>query len=129
MTKNETLRLAGIARRLDMNLEDVMALGRASENLNRWFARECGDSNAYQSWAIERDEETDKPFEVVHYSDRTPTNRYPIRDMEKVHRATVARICAAYGLHYFIQTDPRGQAVYVSREPLANNDYTRGIAI
>lgn len=129
MTKNETLRLAGIARRLGMNLEDVMALGRASANLSRWYAGECGDSNEYCSWAIERDPETDRPHRVVYPHTSNEIRRYPIRDMEKVHRAKLAKICAAYGLYHHIQADPRGPAVYVHTQPMDMNNYTDGVSI
>lgn len=128
MTKHEHLRLSAIARRLNLDASDVLKLARASANLSRWFERECGDSGPRSSWAVERDEETDKPYQVIYWHDGR-VSRYPIRDMEDIHRRTVARICDAHGLFHFIQTDPRGRAVYVHTEPLTDADYNRGVAI
>jgi hypothetical protein len=38
-------------------------------------------------------------------------------------------LCQEAGLHVYHQTDPRGCALYISREPLPDNNYTRGCAV
>lgn len=41
----------------------------------------------------------------------------------------VAAVCQANGLHFYHQTDPRGYALYVAREPLTESNYSsRGVA-
>ena len=47
-----------------INLEkfEYLALRRISMTLSRWGELECGDSDNYKSWSIERDKETDKPY-------------------------------------------------------------------
>jgi len=37
----------------------------------------------------------------------------------------VATICKRLGAHFYHQGDPRGCALYVSAEPIKDNDYTR----
>ncbi len=102
-------------------------LRRAEITLHRWAEEECGDSNNYASWAVERDEKTGAPYRVT-YPHNGPERRVRIADREKGALVRVARICAELGLHYWHQTDPRGCALYVSNEPLTDTDYTRGIA-
>ncbi len=102
-------------------------LRRAEITLHRWAEAECGDSNNYASWAVERDEKTGVPYRVT-YPHNGPERRVRIADRERGALVRVARICAELGLHYFHQTDPRGCALYVSGEPLTDTDYTRGIA-
>lgn len=42
----------------------------------------------------------------------------------------IAAACKAFGLHYYHQTDPRGCALYVAREPLTGTNYSSiGIAV
>lgn len=118
-----------ITLKLEMNYYDARALRRAALTLHRWAEGECGDSNAYGSWAIERGSATDIPYMVRHSyrtGKRTET-RIPDRETGALRR--VAEVCARYGLHYFHQTDPRGLALYVSREPLDNSNYTQGTGI
>jgi hypothetical protein len=49
------------------------------------------DDNGYASWAIERDEKTDKPFMVVNTQSRLGITRTPVADREKAARS--APIC------------------------------------
>lgn len=120
------------ARGLSMSFEDVNTLRRAQLTLHRWDELECGDSNEYASWAIERDETTGAPYMVRYIHDRnapiTP-RRQRIPDREAGALRRVAAICAKYGAHYYHQGDPRGCALYVGPEPLPDNNYTRGVAI
>jgi hypothetical protein len=115
--------------------EDALALRRAAMTLHAWFEGECGNSNDYASWAIERDEETDKPFMVRHPHDGK-TYRYGLPDREKGARKRVAKIISKYpDMQAYVQTDPRGAPLYIVRA----NDvpegqdvgcyYNRGIAV
>lgn len=96
-------------------------LRRAQMTLHRWAEEECNGT-------IERDEFSGIP-------QRRPANDYqrlagwPIPDREAGALRRVAEVCKAAGLHYYHQTDPRGCALYVSAEPLTDQNYsTRGIA-
>ena len=116
---------ANLCRTLDVPAESMETLIRASRTLHRWFELECGDSNDYASWAIERDDETGRPYRVVHpYSPAHPSFKVWIPDREKGARARIAKVCAALGLHYYIQGDPRGAALWISRTPIDADRYT-----
>lgn len=51
---------------IDISLVYIDALRRAELTLHRWSEMKCGDGNDYASWAIERDEKTNKPFWVTY---------------------------------------------------------------
>ena len=102
-------------------------LRRAQITLHHWGELECGDGDNLKSWAIERDEKTDIPYMCI-YPHSGNTHRYRIPDKEKGALARVKKLCERNSLHFHYQTDPRGCALYVSNEPLPDNDYTRGIA-
>ena len=125
-TRELMRRLAG--RDIGATFEQAAALRRAERVLHRWAELECGDGNDYASWPIERDEKTDKPYIVTHPHSEAKSHRWPILDREKSALARVAKVCKAIGAHYYHQTDPRGCALYVSAEPIKDNDYTRGVA-
>jgi hypothetical protein len=128
MTKKQAQQFDRLINRLNIGYEDLNALLKAERTLHRWSELECGDGNDYMSWSIERDEETDKPFRCV-YPHKGESRRYPIPDREKATLKRVAAICERLGLHYYYQTDPRGCALYVSREPIVDNNYTNGVAV
>lgn len=115
------------ARGVAVSFEQANTLRRAERTLHRWAEAECGDSNDYTSWAIERDETTGKPFRCV-YPHQGEATRYPIADREAGALRRVAAVCAAVGAHYYHQGDPRGCALYVSSEPLTDSAYTNGVA-
>ena len=127
MTKTE-MQNRELASRLDITTDDANTLRRAERTLHTWGEQECGDGNAYMSWSIERDETTNKPYRVV-YPHTGESRRTRIADREAGALRRVAAVCKANGLHFFHQTDPRGIALYVAREPLKANDYTRGFAV
>lgn len=112
----------------DVTIEDASILRRAEITLHRWAEQECGDSNDYASWAIERDEKTGKPF-MVRYPHKGESRRSAIPDRETGALKRVRAVCSRLGLHFFHQTDPRGCALYVSREPLTDSAYTNGVAV
>ena len=104
------------------------AFRRDSMTLHRWFERECGDSNDYCSWSIERDPETDIPY-LVTYPHNGKERRRRIPDREKGARKRIEERCKRSNLHYYIQTDPRGWSLYLSREPLTETNYTNGVGV
>ena len=106
--------------RAGISQDDAYALRRASMTLQRWFELECGDGNTHGSWAIERDETTEKPYMVHHHYQhgrgKDYTSRTPIPDRETGARKRIASIMARYpGMSAYVQTDPRGCALYVLR--------------
>ena len=127
-TKNAEL-AAILTNRTGVNvpLADAETLRRAELTLHRWAELECGDSDNYKSWAIERDEKTDKPY-MVTYPHDGEVRRRAIPDRERGALRRVAQLCADLGLYYFHQTDPRGCALYVSTKPMDVSDYSNGVA-
>lgn len=121
---------AQIARRLgkQLDMDVVNTLRRASLTLHRWAELECGDGNNYASWAIERDETTGKPY-MCRYPYDGKMSRYVVADRERGALKRVEKLCAAHGLHYFHQTDPRGCSLYVAAEALTDSNYNNGIAV
>lgn len=122
------LQHAAQGRGLDLSFNDANTLRRAEKTLHRWAELECGDGNDWRSWAIERDEDTDKPYNVSHVYATGKVSRYAIPDREKGALRRVAAICDRLGAFYYHQTDPRGCALYVSTEPLTDSAYSNGIA-
>jgi hypothetical protein len=127
--RNDTLALMQRIGRLGVSLsfDQANTLRRAEITLHRWAELECGDANEYASWGIERDSETDKPY-MCRYANNGKNNKWRIPDREAGALRRVRQVCKDAGLHFYHQTDPRGCALYVSNEPLPDNDYTRGIA-
>lgn len=131
-TAHEKIRL--LALRLEryfgrfFDLDDVATLRRAEMTLHRWAEGECGDSNDHASWSIERDDETGIPYRCV-YPHNSPARRCRIPDRETGALRRVAAVCERLGIHYFHQSDPRGCSLYLSREPITDRDYTRGVPV
>lgn len=104
--------------RLGIAYEDACALRRIALTLSRWFELECGDGNDWGSWAIERDEQTDRPYMVHHHyrhgQGKDYTTRRAIPDKEQGARKRLAKLLTKYPtLHAYIQTDPRGASLYI----------------
>lgn len=128
--REQTADLAGrLERRFGLLIatEDVNTLRRAQLTLRRWHELECGDGDDYKSWAIERDEDTDVPYMTI-YPHNGPARRTKIADREKGAIKRIAAVCEKYRLHFYVQTDPRGCALYVSTEELTSASYTNGVA-
>lgn len=118
-----------LAQRLGIPYDAAWILRRAQMTLHRWAEMECGDGNDYASWTVERDDTTGQPFRCI-YPHRGTATREPIADREAGALKRVAKVCAEYGLHFYHQTDPRGCALYVAREPLADQNYSSaGVAV
>lgn len=159
MNKQEAMRLArqeSVLIGLGFTRDEADKLRRISRTLTRWFELECGDSNDYASWAIERDEDTDKPYMVRHIYCRAANAsdeiRTPIADRETGARKRLAAIIGqrngrpgivggrinaapAGAVTAYVQTDPRGAALYIIRPgdvPAAEDVgsyYNRGICV
>ena len=113
--------------RYGISYGDADKLRLIEKTLQRWAELECGDSNEYASWAIERDEKTDKPYmvrQVYGHGQPDRTIRTPIADREKGALKRLAAIMAQYpDLLYYHQTDPRGCALYILRKSDVPKDY------
>lgn len=119
---------------LGVSLDDAQSLRRIAMTLVQWFAEECGNSDNYKSWAIERDEATDKPYRVIYPYDGK-SHRYAIPDREAGARKRLAAIMEKYpDLTYYVQTDPRGHSLFILTKAQVNGSdieqvYSRGIAL
>ena len=122
MNSKEISNMYRIAERLGIDFDDVCSFRRDSMTLRRWFENECGDSNNYASWAVERDQQTDIPY-LVTYPYNGKERRRRIADREKGARKRIAARCERLGLNYYIQTDCRGLALYLSRQELNGQNY------
>lgn len=115
--------------------DEIIALRRISNTLRRWYTLECGTQNDYGiSFSIERDPETGKPYMVSRLRDRV--NRWPIADRERGAEKRLVKIMANHKkLVHFLQTDPRGAALYILRKDQikpgesVNSIYTRGVCV
>lgn len=154
MTKREAVRQTqqeNTLLELGFTRDEAAALRRISMTLQRWFELECGNSNDYGSWVIERDEDGDgKPFMVHHHyshgQGKDSVSRTPIADREMGARKRLDRIIAARNkrdyhpiiksdVSAYIQSDPRGAALYILRPgdipegADASAYYNRGICV
>lgn len=110
-----------------LSFDEANTLRRAQLTLHRWAEQECGDSNSYGSWSIERDENTGIPYMCRYPHDRAVCrSRIPDREAGALRR--IKAICKEHGLHYYHQTDPRGCALYVGKGSLPDYAYTRGVS-
>jgi hypothetical protein len=132
MTKRELeqrQRTYGALATIGVTYEQAETLRRASMTLHRWAELECGDSNDYAGWSVERDEKTNVPY-LVTYPHTGKSHRRKVADREGGALKRIAAILKPLGLHFYHQTDPRGCVLYVSKEPLTDQNYSsRGIAI
>jgi hypothetical protein len=115
MTKHEFMRrlhLIDALTGLGFTEEEANKLRTISNTLRNWFERECGTD----AGAIERDEETGKPF-----FRNGRGKRFAVADLERGAMNRLAKIMADRNsrgyvpLPYYIQTDPRGAALYILR--------------
>ena len=109
---------------LGITEEDALALRRISMTLHRWHELECGDSNEYGSWCISRGRK-DKGGAFEYADDGAPYQERTshtcsgaaytrIPDREKGAHKRLAAIMARYPkLSSYVQTDPRGAALYI----------------
>lgn len=158
MTKREALRQTeqeNTLLSLGFTRQEAEQLRRISMTLHRWYELECGDSNQYGDWAIERDDNGDGPPYMVHHRYHhdgrggATTTRTRIADRENgakrrlqaIIGARNARVKPANGetridpVLPYLQTDPRGASLYIIRpgDVPEGKDiaayYTRGICV
>jgi len=125
--KNELLARRLQNRGIDISWTDAGTLRKAERTLQHWFEQECGNSDNYKSWAIERDEETDLPYMVTYPHNGNKARRHRIADRETGAIKRIDALCKRLGIYHYIQTDPRGASLYVSKEPLNDTDYNKGV--
>ncbi len=161
----DTLQMLTRLQSLGISAEDALRLRRISMTLHRWHELECGDGNNYGSWCIVRGHkerhgvwkadvpaaqkdwgsvfiynDDEKPFlehhHYMHGHGKDSTSYYAVSDRERGAKHRLARIMKRYPtLSVYIQTDPRGCALYILRpgdvpegqEPSCY--YSRGIAV
>jgi len=135
---------------LGFTYDEAAQLRRIEMTLQRWGELECGDGNEYGSWAIERDEATEKPYMVRHHyrhgQGKDSVTRYAVADREagalrrlaKIVLARNSRGNAGNWVYYYHQGDCRGCNLYLlTREQLTQDGallpidqyYTRGLAV
>ena len=139
MTRKEAIRQtiqADNLRALGFTCGEAEKLRRISMTLHRWHEMECGTDNG----CIERDEATGKTFWLNAMTGR----RFPTPDRETGARKRLAAIlatrnartiCPPHSLTAYVQTDPRGAALYILRpgdvpegkEP--ESYYSRGLCV
>lgn len=123
ITKKTVARVERVADTFNLTSEDAWALRRAALTLHRWHEQECGDSNAHCSWCITRDDKG-KPFREICSHTGGKNRLMPIRDMEKGALRRIREICHWNNLHFYVQTDPRGGTLYLSREEMTDSNYS-----
>lgn len=118
-TKAEkTHRLYARLSELGFSFAESSSLIRAERTLSRWAEAECNGD-------IQR-EATGLPFR---YFGSEHQHRCPTADREAGALRRIEAICKRAGAHYFHQTDPRGCALYVSKEPITDQTYYREVAV
>ena len=138
MTKSELMRRAALSdslHRLGFDADEVDTLRRISNTLHRWHDLECGTD----AGVIERDDKTGRPFFVSEWGGRwgmTSRTRRPIADRET---GALRRLSALMEKHAplsaYVQTDPRGRALYILRPGdipdgfKAESCYSRGVCV
>ena len=129
----DTIYMLDTLTRAGITLDDAMALRRISMTLHRWHELECGDD----SGCIERGENGEgKPFMVRWNSYTGKRMQWAIADREAGAIRRLKVIMARYpALTYYLQTDPRGAALYILRPDdipvgkAVGAYYNRGIAV
>ena len=81
-TKEIVNQLVRVCLKLGIQAKDAQDFRCDSVTLRRWFERECGGSNNYASWAVERDPETYITY-LVTYPHNGKERRSRIPDREK----------------------------------------------
>lgn len=125
---------------LGFTYQQSSQLRRIAMTLRRWYELECGvDGHNNSTYSIERDDNGDgKPFYRVQYQSATAgwiDNRRPVADREKGALKRLAGLMSTMPeLTYYVQTDPRGPALYILKRSDVNGCeieqvYNRGVAV
>jgi hypothetical protein len=131
MTRKEAERLtrqSEVLQALGFTSEEAEQLRRISMTLQRWHELECGTGEGQVSRSVERENEdgTGRPLMRVQYptANGYHDSRSPIPDRETgakkrldaiLARVNVQRAGKVGRLSAYIQTDPRGAALYILR--------------
>ncbi len=135
-----------------MDLNTAHALRRAQLTLHRWAEEECNGTiqrrepgatctqcghKMYGEHFAQAGTPCEKCGDPAPIRSRpkgperwvVPEGRAPyclglIPDRERGALARIEKVCKAADLHYYHQTDPRGCALYVSAEPLNDQNYS-----
>ena len=125
----DTHHMLSSLERAGISADDALALRRVSMTLHRWHELECGTDYG----CIERDEDTGAPYWM---NARTGRRAYRVADRESGALKRLAAIMARYpALSAYVQTDPRGAALYILRPgdvpegKDADGYYSRGLAV
>lgn len=117
---------------LGISVDDTESLRRISMTLHRWHKLECGTDDG----CIERDEDDGKCYWSSRSNGHAAGRRYPTPDREYGALRRLAKIMAQYPtLQAYVQSDPRGCALYILRPGDAPEGkdadayYSRGIAV
>ncbi len=104
-----------------MTNEDFRALRKAALTLHGWYEHECNG-------AIQRDGDD---CEGAPYWHNTNTDKRICKaaDRERGAIKRIKAVCQRLGLHYYLQTDPRGGTLYVDSQPIPENNYNRAVFI
>lgn len=150
MTKSEAFRItkqSEILQSLGFSADEADKLRHISLTLRRWHEMECGTDNG----CIERDQNTGRPYwlnantmQRVPMADRKAgaikrlsaiiNRRNAYGDVEN-HANGSCTITARKPVSYYIQTDPRGAALYILRKgdiqrgECVESFYTNGICV
>ena len=130
---------------LGFDYDEARALRRISMTLHRWHELECGDGNDRASWCITRGREANGSFEyddkgrpyIEHHVHSENKARYEaVPDRETGAKRRLAAIMGKHPtLQAYVQTDPRGAALYILRPDdvmlgqTADSSYSRGLAV
>lgn len=130
----QTLEMIQRLNTLGFSNDEAFTLRRIAMTFHRWDEAECGDGNDYASWAIERDDETGKPFRCV-YPHTGKSYRHAIPDREAGAQRRLDKIMAKHPEYVaYHQGDCRGASLYIVRKSELNGsdihaNYTKGVAV
>ena len=104
----DTHEMLARVERSGISSADAYALRRIAMTLRSWYERECGVDGG----CIIRDETTERPY----FQSARSGQKFPIRDAENGALARLKTIMERYpDKRAYIQTDPRGAALYILR--------------
>lgn len=116
--KTELLWHRAFHRGMQLSYEQARKLLRYEATLHRWDEECCGTEH----WHIERNDDG-VPFRV-----HSSGHMFKIPDKQAATLKHVTALCEEAGIHYYHQADPRGCALYISKEPMDGSNYsTKGL--
>lgn len=127
MAKNNAETVARRLAELGVSRDDAMALRRIALTLERWHELECGDANGH---AIERDDNTGRPYLTGDLADSGRRWRVLVPDREAGALRRMRSIMARYPqLRAYVQSDPRGNPLYILPPGVSDDTYHQGVAV